>query len=194
MPINIDEINSDIISKIDRLLPLLKEKFYRKTPEMEAKEARQGGILNGVNQGSLRSVEYEKLVKPINIIRSAAQSNISSLNANLLDLDAFNALKPEILRRFVSNESELRAVDFPESERRTYRFMSIVRSIIRPLDYLLSFVTNYRLPKTTLELAWEALDDAMDEYNDALNLLKNDKRLKYKNALKKYQSNFCRRY
>ena len=101
-----------------------------------------------------------------------------------------NASKHRLLNRLFSDESLLQADDFPESQRDAYRFAARARSFLRPFDYMLSFVTNYRildhyfrLPKTTIELAWDELDASVHEYNDVLNTLKNDEELTYKHTL-----------
>ncbi len=182
MPINIDTTSSEITSKIDALLPLLRAKYKQSTDSIPA--------VFGSLEALTRSVDLMRALSPVNAIRSSAEGNVSSINPKPLDLTELNASKHQLLNRLFFDESKLQPDDFPESQREAYRSTSQVRGWLRPLDYMLSFVTKYRildyyfkLPKTTIALAWDALEASVHEYNDTLNLLNNDEKLKFKHTL-----------
>jgi hypothetical protein len=186
MPKNIDEISSEIISKVDELTSLvnIKDELLKRQDE------RSGPFVQSLNL-VLYTLNTYYTYYPFYGIKKSAESNVLSINPKLLSLKELNKSKNLLLSRFFSDESLLQADDFPEFQRDAYRFVSIVRSILRPFDYIQSLITGYRildhyflLPKTSIELALDALDASIHEYNDALNVLKNDDKLKYKHPSK----------
>jgi len=180
---NIDEISSEITTNVERLNALLKEKMYTKPA---AEIAKRSGPIRTASDTFLLLMEFMNTAQPLDAVKNAATTNKSSFHPTPLDLKELNALRSRLLRQLFSNESQLQADDFPEGQLESYHSTSAVRSVLRIDDYILSFVTNYRilehyfrLPKTNIELAWDALDASCHAYNDALNVLNKDTTLKY---------------
>lgn len=182
---NIDEISSEIAQRIDSLVDLIRVKHNKTTPAMQARPHSITAAYDALRLAS----DLLLISSPFTSIKALAEENASSINPKPICLKNLNKLKPSLFKKLFADESLLEASDFPESQRDSYRSISQIRKFLQIFDNILGLITNYRilehyflLPKTTIELEWDALDSNVHEYNDVLNVLKKDKKLKYKST------------